>query len=84
MIIEHQWSATGHCFHCGTMKAFHDSKAQNCVPRWSEGEAPRPTHTGQSVGDYAADDAVTITARLRELEAERAAARNVPDMGDGV
>jgi hypothetical protein len=84
MIIAHEWSATGNCLHCGTMKGFHETKAQNCVPRWSEGEAPRPIRTGQSAGDYAADDALTISARLKELEAERLAARNAPDMGGGV
>ncbi len=85
MIIAHEWSTTGQCFHCGTLKGLHETKAQNCVPRWDgQGEAPRPTRTGQSTGDYAADDAVTISARLKELEAERLAARNAPDMGGGV
>jgi hypothetical protein len=69
MITEHDWSQGDRCPHCGTLKGFHETKAQNCVPRWSEGETPRPVRTGQSSGDYVADDAVTISARLKELEA---------------
>ena len=83
-MIAHEWSETGYCLHCGTKKVVHETKAQNCVPRWNDGVTPRPTRTGQSIGDYAADDAVTIAARIKELEAERLAATNAPDMGGGV
>ncbi len=83
MTIDHEWpvppTADDRCVRCGTMKALHDAKPQNCVPQWAHGEErPRAIHTGQSGGDFAADDAATISARLRELEAERDAARNAP------
>ena len=82
-MIEHQFpdeqDAT-RCVHCGTTNALHKAQAQNCVPWWEGKEypAPRPTHTGRSIGDFAADDAGTISARLRELEAERLAIVNRP------
>jgi len=77
--IEHEWAppAYDRCIHCGTTKALHSVQAQNRVPRWAE-PPPRPTSTGQSMGDFAADDADTIHARLIELEADRLAIRNTP------
>ncbi len=83
MLIEHEWpeqteEGQERCIHCGTTRAFHNGSPQNCVPRWNPADAPRPTSTGQSAGDFAADDADTITARLKELEAERLAILNAP------
>ena len=81
-VIQHEWRPTDErCIHCGTPRALQDVKAQNCVPRWQHGEpAPwRATHTGRSVGDFAADDADTIQRRLVEIEAERIAAINRPE-----
>jgi len=77
-IIEHDFSLGDTCPHCGTPKALQEKKP-NCVPRWSAEVAPRATHTGQSAGDYAADDAEVISRRLRELAAERLAAQNASD-----
>ena len=76
-VVEHEWPdpPTEHneCIHCGTWQAYHETKAQPCVPRWRHGEpAPwRSTRTGQSVRDFAADDVDFIRNRLAELEAER-------------
>ena len=80
-IIEHKWPEDGgeRCLRCGTTKALHSIQAQNCVPQWGpEHAAPRPTKTGRSAGDFAADDAEIIHARLVELEADRLAIRNTP------
>ena len=79
---EHEWPdpPTEHneCIHCGTWRAYHETKQQNCVPRWNPADAPRRTSTGRSVGDFAADDSDFIRTRLAELEAERVAALNQP------
>lgn len=81
-IIEHEWAnpAIGdtRCIRCGTVKAFHEAKPQNCVPQWGPEPQTRPTKTGQSTGDFAADDAEVIHARIVELEADRHAIRNTP------
>jgi hypothetical protein len=79
MTPEHEWDAASErCVHCGTLKALHEAKPQNCTPRWQTEASPRATNTGQSTGDFAADDADVISARLKELQAERLAAQNEP------
>jgi hypothetical protein len=76
---EHEWDAASErCVHCGTLKNLHDTKPQNCTPRWQTEASPRATSTGQSVGDFVADDVEVIGARLKELRAERLAAQNEP------
>jgi hypothetical protein len=76
---EHEWDAASErCVHCGTPRKLHDTKPQNCTPRWQIEEIPRATNTGQSTGDFVADDVVVISARLKELQAERLAAQNEP------
>jgi hypothetical protein len=80
MTPEHEWDAASErCVHCGTLKALHEAKPQNCTPRWQTETIPRATNSGQSVGDFAADDADVIGARLKELQAERLAAQNEPE-----
>ncbi len=85
MTAEHEFQEGGEerCKWCGTSKAMFEAAPEQhlCIERPSE-KASRPTRTGQSAGDFAADDADVISARIKELEAERTAAANKPDETD--
>ncbi len=82
MTIEHDFpDGADRCARCGTLKEIHLRHPQNCVPQWGPGPdttPPRPCHTGQSTGDFAADDVDVIHARLIELETDRREALNRP------
>ena len=81
MTVDHDFPpGADRCTRCGTLKEIHLRHPQNCVPQWSHEVAPlRPCHTGQSAGDFAADDADVIHARLIELETDRRDMLNRPD-----
>ena len=55
---------TAACIHCGTLRGLHETKAQPCVPRWSEPEKLRPEPARRT---YAFEEFDTISARIEEI-----------------
>ena len=66
--FEHEWpegdELTRCCTRCGTPYGLHATKAQPCVPRWSEPEKLRPEPARRT---YAFEDFDTISARREEI-----------------
>jgi hypothetical protein len=69
--MEHEFSdADDRCIHCGTLKEHHERTPQPCPYR----AAPSDLRPEPSLRVPAADDSDTISARIKELRAEREAA----------